>query len=351
VKVLIQNDGIHAHFFERSGWLKAFNSMPNTICKMYECRKYPAYDIFDSFEPDIFIGQLYNLDSSLLQCIKERPFLKVALRAGDWGDIQNEPDYFDYNILYSTQEQIETLKRLKDETGQPEFVFTHYAQSNMQRTHGYFEQIGIKPVGIMLGADIFDYYGAQKMEHLACDVGFVGGYWPYKGININKTLLRLCHESNYNIKIFASNKWPVPNWCGDIPQTSCKHVFYSTKVCPNIHEPHSTKFGIDVNERSFKTMASGGFTISDNAEGQKNLFQDGKHIVYYDDNTFFDTVRYYLKTENEDKRKAIALAGQREVLENHTYFERIKQFLNEFGYHKEADIAKGIKHQVISHIK
>lgn len=342
---------MHAHFFERSGWLKAFNSLPNIQCKMYECKKYSPFDIFDSFEPDIFIGQLYNLDSAHVKCIYERPALKVCLRAGDWGDIINEPTYFDHNVLYSTDEQIELIKKLKDETGQPEFIFTHYAQSNMQRTHGYFEQIGIKPVGIMLGADIFEYFGAKKDEHLKCDLGFLGGYWPYKGINIDKTLLRLCNEKNYNVKIFSANKWPTPYWCGDLPQNKVKNLFKSATICPNIHEPHSTIFGIDVNERTFKLLAAGGFVLSDNKAGQSPILHSGLQAEYYEGFAdFSDKIAYYTNPSNRDKRDKIALAGQKEVLENHTYFERVSQFLTEFGYIINREEIQFIKNQILAHI-
>ena len=43
-----------------------------------------AFDAFDLFEPDMFLGQAYNLTSDLIKCIYERPHLKVGLRAGDW---------------------------------------------------------------------------------------------------------------------------------------------------------------------------------------------------------------------------------------------------------------------------
>ena len=100
MKILISNDGTHAHFFQRMSWLNAFKSCGFTV-GMWDCKNVPAFDVFDKFEPDIFLGQSYNLDEALIKCIYERPHLKVGLRAGDWGDHEKEIDKSKYNILFA----------------------------------------------------------------------------------------------------------------------------------------------------------------------------------------------------------------------------------------------------------
>lgn len=342
LNILISNDGKHAHYFERLGLMRALNAVPGINVAMYECKKYSPFDIFDQFNPDVFIGQLYNLDRPTYKCILERPHLKVALRAGDWGDFQLSYDNNRYGILYSTPNELEILKKLKDETGQPEFVFTHYDQESINKTHNYFiERLGIKIVGIPLAADIFDYYNGQYDSKFKCDVSFVGGWWPYKGINLDRYLRRLCFPlEKFNVKIFSSQPWPnMPKYCGQINSDRVKDLFASSTICPNISEPHSTDLGIDMNERIFKVLASGGFCINDNVEATKKLFTPGMEAVYANTpDEFEELVDLFIKDESE--RIRISNNGREKVLSYHTYFDRADLLLKSFGYNFEEAIKR-----------
>lgn len=332
LKILIANDGYHAHYFERKAWINAFNSIPGIQASMYECKTVAAFDAFNTFEPDIFIGQLYNLDSATIKCIKNRPWMKVALRAGDWGTQTKDINSKHFNILTTTDEQIHILDVLKKETGQPEFIYSHYLQDDMFSTHNYFEsKLGIKPVSILLCADLQSYCHAKYNSNLACDIGFVGGYWPYKGVIIDQMLTRLCFPvGKYNIKIFGNQPWPhVNQYCGHLNEGLEKHLFVSATICPNLSEPHAHAYGIEINERSFKILCAGGFCISDNVPSHRKIFRDG--IVFADNPIDFEEkINYYLK--NPEQRTPIIQRGRDIVLANHTNFHRAAQFLRHFGY-------------------
>ena len=217
MKILISSDGMHAHYYQRMAWLKAFRSC-GFEASFWDCKNTSAFDAFDRFEPDVFLGQLYNLDDSLTKCIYERPHLKVGLRAGDWGSHNEKVDPFKYNILCSSHKEIDNIKRLKDETGLPEFVHIHYDSDAVEETHDRFDSVGIKAIPLMMCADIEEYLFSSYDESLRCDIGFVGGYWPYKAQIIDKYLLPLCYPvSNYNIKIFGNQPWlGVNQYCGMI---------------------------------------------------------------------------------------------------------------------------------------
>ena len=214
MKILISSDGRHAHYFQRMAWANAFVATGHQVM-LWDCKTVPAFDMFDTFEPDVFLGQAYNLDEALIKCIYERPHLKIALRAGDWGDQEKEVDKSKHNILFCSKKEKELLKKLKDETGKPDFVHIHYSDADIKRTHNYFETIGIKPVSLMMCADTAVYGGAQVDEKLKCDIGFVGGYWPYKGQVIDRYLTPLLHPlDRYNVKIFGNQVWGVNQYCG-----------------------------------------------------------------------------------------------------------------------------------------
>lgn len=336
MKILISSDGQHAHYYQRMAWAAAFLQSELQVY-VWDCKNVTAFDVFDSIEPDIFLGQAYNLDVSLLKCIYERPHLKVGLRAGDWGDHQESVDNTKYNILYCTQKEKDILKKLKDETGKPDFVHIHYDEEAVKVTHNHFESIGIKPISLMMCADTIAYGDAQFDPKLECDIGFVGGYWPYKGLIIDQYLTPLLDPPKYRVKIFGNQVWPVNQYCGFLSDDEVKNLFASAKICPNLSEPHAQEFGIDVNERIFKTLYAGGFCISDKVESYK-MFGDGI-VMAESPEDFKNKVDHYL--DNPYERIKITETGKKYVTENHTGFHRAAQIMDTFGLtHLSTNIMK-----------
>ena len=337
MKILISNDGTHAHYYQRMAWANAFQAC-GIQTAFWNCKDVPAFDVFDSFEPDLFLGQSYNLRPDLIKCIQERPHLKVGLRAGDWGSHEESVDKKRFNILYCSHEEIEILKKLKETTGQPEFVHIHYNEEAIKQTHNYFEKIGIRTSSIMMCADTSVYSDATFEDYLSCDIGFVGGYWPYKGQVIDRYLFPLLGQMNrYKAKIFGNQPWPINQYCGVIGDGQVKNLFASAKICPNLSEPHAQEFGFDVNERIFKVLCAGGFCISDNVEGY-SMFGDGV-VLASSPEDFKEKVDYYL--DNEPERLAISEKGKNIVLQNHTGFHRVAQILSEFGYDEMSESLLG----------
>jgi hypothetical protein len=326
MKVLISNDGTHAHYFQRLSWANAFNAA-GIETAIWDCKNIPAFDAFDKFEPDIFLGQAYNLDAATIKCIYERPHLKVGLRAGDWGDQEEEVDKSRFNILYCSQQEKELLKKLKEETGKPDFVHIHYNHEDIKRTHNHFESIGITPKSLMMCADIFTYRNSTFDPTLECDIGFIGGYWPYKGQVLDKYLLPLLHPlGEYSVKIFGNQPWGVNQYCGLISDDDAKNLFASAKICPNLSEPHAQEFGIDLNERIFKVLYAGGFCITDNVEAYK-MFGDGV-VIAESPEDFKEKIDFYL--QNTEDRNEIAEKGNKFVADNHTSIHRIAEILDYF---------------------
>lgn len=333
MKILISSDGRHAHYYQRMSWAKAFVASGHTAV-MWDIKNVNPFDAFDTFEPDIFLGQLYNLDSATIKCIKERPHLRVGLRAGDWGDHEKEVDKSKYNILFCSNKEKENLKKLKDETGKPDFIHIHYTPEAIKQTHNEFEKLGIPVKSIMMCADTFEYSNSLSDRKFQCDIGFVGGYWPYKGQVIDRYLKPMLYPvGKYNIKIFGNQPWQVNQYCGVIKDHEVKNLFKSAKVCPNLSEPHAQKFGFDVNERIFKVIYSGGFCVSDYVEGY-NLFKDGV-VLAKTPEEFREKIDYYLDKPNE--RDAISKKGRDIVIKNHTGYDRAAEIMKSFGYSKNAE--------------
>tara|TARA_R100000951_G_scaffold63_1_gene165 strand:+ start:1119 stop:2180 length:1062 start_codon:yes stop_codon:yes gene_type:complete len=333
MKILICSDGKHAHYYQRMAWANAFQSCGFDVA-FWDKNAVTAFDVFDDFEPDIFLGQSYNLDEATVKCIYERPHLKVGLRAGDWGDHAAIVDKDKYNILFCSPKEREILKKLKDETGQPEFVHIHYTPEAINWTHNYFATIGIRATSLMMCADVKSYSQGQSKPELECELGFVGGYWPYKGQVINKYFMPLLNPiGNYKIKIFGNQPWPANQYCGFIHDDQVKDLFCSAKICPNLSEPHAQEFGVDVNERIFKILYAGGFCISDNVDGYRSIFGDSVPLADSPKH-FKELIDHYLA--NPEERQELSTAGQQIVQQNHTSFHRAAQILSEFGFEQES---------------
>lgn len=328
MKILIANDGMHAHFHERLAWTNAFNSIHGVKCAMYDVQNSVAFDVFDRFEPDIYIGQLYNLSESTIKCIKERPHLKVALRAGEWNNGPIDP-----NILRATFYELYILEDLIHQTGKPNLIYTHYLQKDIEETHKNFLKLGVQLLGLPMSGDVHTYTNNRIRPELECDIAFVGGYWPYKGQIIDQYLTPLCHNSDFKIKIFGNQPWPhVNQYCGLINDADVKDLFRSAKICPNLSEPHSQELGIDVNERAFKIALAGGFCIMDNVRAAREMFTDSndecKIWMVKSPKEFTEDIEFLLNPKHDRLKEMIAHKCRRHVLKYHTNYHRIITLLN-----------------------
>lgn len=348
MKVLIGVDNYCAHYYINLGMAKALTYSGHEVM-MWDIHKKPVYDVFDEYNPDLFIFQSYNITAAIAACIQERPSMKVIMKAGDWGDFSDSLDRTKYPLLFaSEQEKFRTLDIFKT-LGKPDFLYIHYHDAWRQQTHGKWEDAGVKVVNLMNAADIFTYCNGKSMPEFESDIAFVGGYWGYKSKNLDKYLLPLCEDSSpYKVKIFGNQSWPVPQYCGFIEDELVRDIFTSAKICPNISEPHSTDLGFDIIERPFKCLASKAFVISDHVEGLKLLYPD--EIVYSKTpEEFFNHIEYYLK--KPDERENLAEAGYKKTIAEHTYFDRCELMFKELNLDDEAEQVVRSKKKTIKELK
>ncbi len=348
MKILISSDNKFAHYYERLGLANAFNYAGHQTI-MWDLQGKSAHDMFNEFEPDIFIGQTFNLNRALIKCIKARPELKVILKAGEWSDFSDKLDTKKYPVLIADDREQGLVRELLETTGRPNFLFVHYHPDYVSQTHGrWTEKSGIPVHGLMNAADIFNYTNGVYREEFACQVAFVGGYWGYKSRVLDKYMLPLCQpNSGIHVKIFGNQNWPVPQYCGFVETNYVKDIFSSALICPNLSEPHSQDFGYDIIERPFKLLSNKSFVISDRVAGLENLFPDG--IVYVDTpEEFREKIAHYVK--HPDERHAIAEKGYKAVIANHTYFDRCVSIADKLGLNILAADMLGYKDKVLTEL-
>jgi spore maturation protein CgeB len=112
------------------------------------------------------------------------------------------------------------------------------------------------------------------------------------------------------------------------------NFFYGQRLfeeCAEIYRKSRIVFNTaatdDLNMRVFESTATGAFLLTENIPTIHELYDDGVHLVTYDNlEDAVDKARYYL--EHEDEREKIAKAGMERTLNNHTYKHRIEKALS-----------------------
>lgn len=334
MKILIANDSPFALYYFRLGLAGVFSVMGHDVA-IWDINKKSAFDMFDEYEPDWFLGQLYNLDIATFKCIKSRPNMLVSLRVGDRGNLTKEIDLKKYPILITTDKQFDLIRKLRDETGKPDTIDIHYHQDRMLDTHTDFINEKFNILGLMNAADVFNYTGGQFNEALASDIAFVGGRWGYKNVTISRWLIPLCNPFlNLNIKIFGNQGWGIPQYYGHIDDDNVKHVLASAVVCPNIHEPHSQDFGYDVVERPFKLLSNKCFVVTDYVEDLYKILPDSM-IHCKTPQEYQEQILYFI--EHPKEREAYIQRGYENVINNHTYFNRVESLFDALGLPEEVE--------------
>ena len=313
-----------ANYYITMGWISALREMGHDT-QIWDSG-IPAFDAFDISEPDVFVGTTYDLDRSTVKCILERPSMKVVLKSNNWGPIDEKIDLDKFPIGTSTEDERKNVLELIEKAGNRVVLFNWYHPNRMEETMGFWGDAGVPTIGLQPAADTLKYKEDCPKEELKCDLGFVGGYWGYKGQNITKYLIPLCEPvGKYNIKIFGGSKWSVPQYMGYISEKTENSLFSSAKICPNISEPHANEFGFEVNERVFKVSACKAFCISDSIDSlTEDIFGDAMPTASCGE-SFRDLVDYYLKHPDERRQKAEKCYNI--VIDGHTYFHRMESLL------------------------
>jgi hypothetical protein len=332
MKILISNENDFAHKFEREGLMRAFQ-YAGMQCAIWDMRGKCSFDAMNEFEPDILITQSYNIDRGLEKCIAARPAMRVICKAGDWWT--NPPNTAKYPVLHASKKEKDTVLRLRDECGKPDFLFIHYHLDYLEMTHGEWTKRGVPVKSSMNAADLFLFTKGQWREEFSGDIAFVGGYWPYKSLTLDKYIKPLCNpELGLKIRVFGNQQWNAPQYCGFCPDHEVKNILKSAAICPNVSELHSEDFGHDVIERPFKLASNKCFIISDYVEGLEKIYGDS--IVYAKTTQdFIEKVYHYLKNPQEKMAK---IAKAYEItLREHTYFDRAASILDNLNMKYEAN--------------
>lgn len=103
-------------------------------------------------------------------------------------------------------------------------------------------------------------------------------------------------------------------------------IYNSAKIVLNIHSHGKS----DLNMRVFEATACGALLLTEERRCLGDFFDINKEILTFKDkNELKKRVEYYLV--HEEKRKEIALVGQKRVYLEHTYEHRVREIIEEIN--------------------
>jgi hypothetical protein len=249
---------------------------------------------------------------------------------GIWGGVDDEIDLEKYPILMASENEKSAIDSIAEKDRM--VVFNYCTRAREDYVIRHWRNVVPTIFGFPPAADTSIFYPEEPTPELAADLMFCGGYWGYKGQNLDQFIIPLCYPvGKYKIRIFGNQHWPVPQYMGFIHDDTLRKVICSTTVCPSVHEPHSNAFGFDILSRVFNIIACKGFCISDYvASWVEDIFTNGELICTDDPEEYLGYVDDFVK--NPDARTQFIEDAHAVVMEKHTYKNRVRDILEVLGY-------------------
>lgn len=155
-----------------------------------------------------------------------------------------------------------------------------------------------------------------------CFIGHVQRQKNYNGITRIEALDRLFKEFPLGTKSYFGTRTPLDPRVNVFEDAARK--FSQSRIVFNISATD------DINMRTFETLSTGSFLLTNWIPTIDDLFIDGTHLVtYHTMDEAIEKAKYYL--EHEDEREKIAQAGYEEFIKKHTYKHRMETILRKLG--------------------
>jgi hypothetical protein len=194
----------------------------------------------------------------------------------------------------------------------------------------YYEcwtELGLRLESLPLACDTTVYHPntPDYPQFANVQMAFVGGYWPYKAMQFDRYL----RPYEQQLTIFGRQQWPYAGYGGPLPQEQEPALYRQARLSPTINEPHCERMNLDLNERVFKVLGSGGASITDAIPGYREWFSADELPVPASLAEYHEMVHTLLTDTALNQR--YRERGYQAVMERHTYAHRAAQLLEWLG--------------------
>jgi spore maturation protein CgeB len=197
-----------------------------------------------------------------------------------------------------------------------------------------FEQLGTRGEYLRIGFDprVLDHLDSAEAAHDAVFVGSLGRLQHDRG---NGVLAEAAEQAPIEFWGRGYEDWPADSavqrrYHGEAWGLDMYRVLAAARISLNRH--------IDVaednanNMRLYESTGVGTLLLTDAKHNLGELFAVGEEVVaYHDRDDLVRKIEYFAR--NEEERRAIAAAGQRRTLAEHTYEHRMKDLVEILSRH------------------
>ncbi len=321
MKIAITKATAGAGRWAHEGWANALKALGHDVIDITH-----NHTIVHTAKPDLLINSTSHPSNDLLLWRKNNPDAKVAMNVLAWTTTDNE--WVNKPGVQATPNNVQYAKDMK-----ADIVFAQYSPKYRIWLLDKWANEGFKLGSMEMAADSTVYVDSPSPMSVHYPMVYVGGYWSYKGETMSEWLLPVLRKYSKEL-LLVGKGWPIASQHID-NEGVIGQYFGAAKVCPNMHEPHSTYGGFDVVERVFKTMYCGGLCVSDHVNEMEDGFGfiPGTHLFTAKSPSEYQAIideimSEHIASDRLEHRK-VREAGQKFVRENHTYIHRAKQLLKD----------------------
>lgn len=306
-----------AFLYITKGWANAFYKAGHQF-KRWD----GTHSMIEEFRPHIYIG-CSGWKQEFPKKYRGSPYdTKVAIHVNPHGN-HKIGSYTNGPVIDENKDTINWVIKQN-----PDLVFGYGDKVLIDKYWSGWEKSGIPTLPMMNAGDSIHFYPDPSDKYRA-DVGYIGGHWPYKSVNIDKYLKPVAKK--LNCLIYGWSRFPVDYKArGKIFDGEDRRLFSSVKVAPCVSEPHTTSTGIDIPERIFKVSLCGALAISDPVSGMDRVFSNKSLVMAKNPKEYLELCEYYIK--NNDERINKARNQMFEILDKHTYLHRMSSLLERLGF-------------------
>ncbi len=279
--------------------------------------------VFEEFRPDVYIADVrfrHRVPGRV-----RRGETRVAMAVDQWADPIAFPALA-RNGYRTKRSHIRWVRRLN-----PQILFHHSTPGGIERGWWQWRTAeGREVISLPSAGDTQVFRDEGTAADLACDIGYVGGYWPYKAPGLHEYLLDHVHDFHTSI---VGRGWPHGVATAErISQERLNRFTKSATVMPCIHEPHSRLYGVEIVERIYKVPLAGGFTITDPVGGiyEEGFFTEDEVPMARNGTEMRALLEHF--TRRPEERLPFIRGARERVLRQHTYFHRLAQLVSALGF-------------------
>lgn len=243
------------------------------------------------------------------------------------------------NPLYSLEREQDKVELIR--SGRFGDAYYNFFPQSMNRA--FTDATGYPCHTVLLAANKKLHYPVEPDPAYACDIVYIGSNLKKKREAFERKLYPL--RKKYDVRIIGRDWTLTDRTLGVLQQGSQylglrvfdnlralsvslddeRKLYASAKISVNIHEFQQNIYSHDLNERTFKVPACGGFELCDNVPGLREIFSTDEIPMAETDDVWFETIAWFL--EHEQERREIAARATAKVLAEHTYHNRVAQLL------------------------